>query len=81
VVAISPNSNDVHILAFDGKSFTKVAELKEHQSRVTGIDWAPKSNQIATAGEDRNAYVTRHFALTLHVSSLSLSRMHFSTIS
>ena len=54
VVAISPNNNDVHVLAFDGKSFKKIAELKEHESRVTGIDWAPKSNQIVTCSEDRN---------------------------
>jgi len=57
MVAVAPNNNDVHILAFDGKSFKKVAELCEHESRVTGVDWAPNSNSIVTCSEDRNAYV------------------------
>lgn len=59
-IAVSPNNNDVNILKFDGKKFDKIvdsAALKEHGSRVTGIDWAPNSNTIATCGEDRNAYV------------------------
>jgi actin related protein 2/3 complex subunit 1A/1B len=29
----------------------------QHTQRVTSIDWAPKTNIIATCGEDRNAYV------------------------
>jgi len=57
MVAVAPNNNDVHILSFDGKSFKKVAELCEHESRVTGVDWAPNSNSIVTCSEDRNAYV------------------------
>lgn len=59
-IAVSPNNNDVNILQFDGKQFQKISEsvsLKEHGSRVTGIDWAPNTNKIATCGEDRNAYV------------------------
>ena len=59
-IAVSPNNNDVNILKFDGKKFDKIvdsAALKEHGSRVTGIDWAANSNRIVTCGEDRNAYV------------------------
>lgn len=57
LLAMSPNNNDVQIHKFNGTGFELVAELKEHGSRVTGIDWAPESNRIATCGEDRNAYV------------------------
>eukprot|EP00041_Stephanoeca_diplocostata_P003305 m.33396 g.33396 ORF g.33396 m.33396 type:complete len:377 (-) comp14230_c0_seq1:165-1295(-) len=56
-VALSPNSNIVEIHSFSAGVFTKVAELKEHGHRVTGIDWAHKTNQLVTCGEDRNAYV------------------------
>jgi actin related protein 2/3 complex subunit 1A/1B len=57
MVAIAPNCNDVHIMAWNGKTFTKIAELKEHESRVTGVDWGKTTNQIVTCSEDRNAYV------------------------
>lgn len=57
MLAIAPNNEQVHIMKFDGKTFTKIHELNEHGSRVTGLDWAPNSNRIATCGEDRNAYV------------------------
>merc|ERR1712158_346817 len=29
----------------------------QHDLRVTGIDWAPKTNRIVTCSADRNAYV------------------------
>ena len=48
VVAVAPNNNDVHILAFDGKSFKKIAELCEHESRVTGIDWVSGSGSTGS---------------------------------
>lgn len=57
MMAYSPNNTEVHIMKFDGKGFSKVHVLKEHTSRVTGIDWAPETNRIVTCGEDRNAYV------------------------
>jgi len=31
--------------------------LKQHDLRVTGIDWAAKTNRIVTCAADRNAYV------------------------
>ncbi|KAL7720289.1 Actin-related protein 2/3 complex subunit [Entamoeba marina] len=40
-----------HILLVPKKS------LKEHDARVTGIDWAPESNRIVSCSEDRNALV------------------------
>ena len=29
----------------------------QHDLRVTGIDWGPKTNRIITCSADRNAYV------------------------
>ena len=31
--------------------------LIKHELRVTGIDWAPKTNRIVTCSADRNAFV------------------------
>jgi len=67
-VAISPNNNIVEIfekvnpssvIARNSKlkGWVKIHELKEHDQRITSIDWAPKTNLIVTCAEDRNAYV------------------------
>uniref|UniRef100_UPI00358FD9E8 actin-related protein 2/3 complex subunit 1A-like n=1 Tax=Myxine glutinosa TaxID=7769 RepID=UPI00358FD9E8 len=56
-IAISPNNHEVHIFQKNGTQWTKANELKEHNGRITGIDWAPQSNRIVTCGADRNAYV------------------------
>lgn len=56
-LAMSPNNNEVHILAYKNGKFTKIHELKIHDQRVTGIDWAPETNRIVTCAADRNAYV------------------------
>ncbi|KPV75287.1 uncharacterized protein RHOBADRAFT_31699 [Rhodotorula graminis WP1] len=45
VASVSPNSNEVHIYAFD------------HDKLVTSIDWAPQTNRLVTCAHDRNAYV------------------------
>jgi len=34
-----------------------VSTLQKHTLRVTGIDWAPKTNRIVTCSSDRNAFV------------------------
>lgn len=56
-VAISPNSNDVEIYTMKGNDWELTATLKQHEQRVSGIDWAANSNMIVTCGVDRNAYV------------------------
>lgn len=56
-VALSPNNHEVHIYEMRGGQWVKTATLAEHVQRVTGIDWAPKSDTIVTCGADRNAYV------------------------
>ncbi|GAA5917390.1 hypothetical protein JCM6882_000842 [Rhodosporidiobolus microsporus] len=56
-VAISPNTNEVHIYAFDGSSWKLQHVLAEHDKLVTSIDWAPHTNRLVTCAHDRNAYV------------------------
>jgi len=57
LVAICPNSNEVHIYKKTGTGFEKVTELTEHDQVVTGIDWGFSKNRIVTCSQDRNAYV------------------------
>jgi actin related protein 2/3 complex subunit 1A/1B len=56
-LALSPNNHEVHIYEMRGGQWAKTATLDEHAQRVTGIDWAPRTNTIVTCGADRNAYV------------------------
>lgn len=56
-IAISPNNNEVEIYQKSGRQWKKIHTLTEHTGRVTGIDWAPKSQRLVTCSSDRNAYV------------------------
>nr|CAG4645513.1 EOG090X05RK [Lynceus sp. MCZ IZ 141354] len=56
-LAISPNNAEVHIYEFNKGEWRLQDILKEHDMRVTGIDWAPNTNRIVTCAADRNAYV------------------------
>lgn len=56
-VAVSPNSNVVHIYSSTPSGWALEHSLAEHDKLVTGIDWAPQSNRIVTCSQDRNAYV------------------------
>ncbi|KAJ3827877.1 actin-related protein ARPC3 [Lentinula raphanica] len=56
-LAVSFNSNDAQILARQGSEWISTETLAEHDKVITSIDWAPNSNQIVTASQDRNAYV------------------------
>ncbi|GAA5855324.1 hypothetical protein JCM8547_009035 [Rhodosporidiobolus lusitaniae] len=56
-VAISPNSNEVLIYAYDGSTWVLQHTLTEHDKLVTSIDWAPHTNRLVTCAHDRNAYV------------------------
>ncbi|POY74212.1 hypothetical protein BMF94_2650 [Rhodotorula taiwanensis] len=56
-VAVSPNSHEVHIYAFNGRKWDLQHTLAEHDKLVTSIDWAPHTNRIVTCAHDRNAYV------------------------
>ncbi|KAF9068309.1 WD40-repeat-containing domain protein [Rhodocollybia butyracea] len=56
-LAVSLNSNDAQILTHNGSQWAATEMLTEHDKTITSIDWAPNSNQIVTASQDRNAYV------------------------
>ncbi|KAJ7050570.1 actin-related protein ARPC3 [Mycena amicta] len=56
-LAASFNSNDVQIFARQGSTWSPTETLSEHDKLITSIDWAPNSNRIVTASQDRNAYV------------------------
>jgi len=54
---VSLNDNDVQIYDRRGKEWQVTETLSEHDKTITSIDWAPNSNRIVTASQDRNAYV------------------------
>lgn len=56
-IAVCPNSNQVLIYQKTHQGFQLLHTLSEHDKLVTGIDWAPNTNRIATCSQDRNAYV------------------------
>lgn len=56
-IAISPNNHEVHIYGRSGSTWKLLEILNQHDLRVMGIDWAPKTNRIVTCSIDRNAYV------------------------
>jgi actin related protein 2/3 complex subunit 1A/1B len=56
-VAVSLNDNNVQIYSKQGKEWILSETLSEHDKLITSIDWAPNSNRIVTASQDRNAYV------------------------
>jgi len=57
-VAVSPNDNTVKIFQLAGAGKWELEHtFTDHTEVVTGIDWAPESDRIATCAADRNAYV------------------------
>jgi len=56
-IAVSLNSKDVQIFSKAGSDWKATEVLSEHDKLITSIDWAPNSNRIVTASQDRNAYV------------------------
>ena len=61
-LALSLNQKNVCIYRKEsgpagGVTWREEKTLDQHDLRVTGIDWAPKSNRIVTCSEDHNAYV------------------------
>lgn len=44
-LAISPNSPEVHIYHYERGEWKLEEVLKEHDLKVTGIDWAPNTNR------------------------------------
>lgn len=61
-LVISCNSRDAQIYAVPSLTqpnglFKLLDTLSEHTGDILGLDWAPKSNMIASCSSDRNAYV------------------------
>jgi len=59
-VAVSLNTKDIQIFSRKGNDWTSTETLAEHDKLITSIDWAPNSNRIVTASQDRNAYVWKY---------------------
>jgi len=70
MIALSPNNEEIHIYKTNGAEDTKKWErkhvLKEHGGVVSGIDWCPSTNLLASCGQDRNAYVWKYDEKTDH---------------
>lgn len=47
-LALSPNSNEVHIYEREDDRWSCKNVLSQHDLRVTSIDWAPNTNRIVT---------------------------------
>lgn len=47
---MSPSNTEVHIYAKKGTKWEVEHVLREHGSRVTGMDWAHKSDSLVTCG-------------------------------
>jgi actin related protein 2/3 complex subunit 1A/1B len=45
-LALSHNSKDVVLYAASGRGWDRKGSLDQHDLRVTGIDWAPKTNRF-----------------------------------
>ena len=56
-LAVSHNDKDVCLYRAAAGGWEREALLDQHDLRVTGIDWAPRTNRIVTCSSDRNAYV------------------------
>lgn len=54
-VAIAPNSQEIHVYEYDKsiRDWIILDKLNKHDLRITGIDWAPKTNRIVTCSEVR----------------------------
>jgi len=66
-LALSPNNDEIHIYETPGRDSSKWVLkqiLAEHGGHVAAIDWSHVTNQIATCGHDRNAYVWTRTAVT-----------------
>merc|ERR1719189_1296000 len=57
-IAIGLSNHNIEIYKYDGpQKWSLVQTLQKHIARVTGIDWAAKSNKIVSCSSDRDAYV------------------------
>lgn len=52
-IAVTPNNQEIRIYQLDksANDWTLLDTLNKHDLRVTGIDWAPRTNRIVTCSE------------------------------
>ena len=52
-IAVTPNNQDLRIYQHDKgvNDWVLLDTLTKHDLRITGIDWAPKTNRIVTCSE------------------------------
>lgn len=50
---MTPNNQEIRVYQYDKQAndWTLRNTLNKHDLRVTGIDWAPKTNRIVTCSE------------------------------
>lgn len=56
-IALCPNNNELHVYKQEASNWKLTEVLQEHDQRIMGIDWAPKTNRIVTCAADKTAYV------------------------
>ncbi|KAH9626720.1 hypothetical protein KSS87_010659, partial [Heliosperma pusillum] len=57
MLALCPNTEEVHIYRLSEGKWDRVHVLLKHDQVVCGIDWSSKTNKIVTVSHDRNSYV------------------------
>lgn len=56
-LVVSTTDNKIRIFHSKNNSWNLEYDLEEHEMLVTGIDWAPNTNRIASCSQDKNAFV------------------------
>lgn len=56
-IALSPNNHEVHVYNRSSGEWQLTDVLDQHDLRVTGIDWAPKTNRIVTCAAVSNSVI------------------------
>ena len=57
-LAIAPGGNTAQVYTRDqAGAWQEAGQLGQHELTITSLDWAPRSGNIVTCSQDRNAYV------------------------
>ncbi|KAI6241502.1 Actin-related protein 2/3 complex subunit [Aphelenchoides fujianensis] len=56
LLAVS-SAEKVFVFEFEGGSWKLLTELPQHDSSVTGLDWAPETNRLVSSSHDKNSFV------------------------
>lgn len=66
-IAVTPNNQEIRIYQLDksANDWALLDTLNKHDLRVTGIDWAPKTNRIVTCSEVNSFHFLSHVVMNL----------------